>query len=218
MKKYCILLSLTACFLIAAMIVPNAVISSVPTAETAKVQKIEHVDYVNASGDVFRTGDKNDVLVKILVNEKDISCVSEGQKAEITGDAFPDKTYSGIVDKIAAVASKQNIGAVQETVVSVNIKFTDADEIIKPGYTADVKILTSEPSELDIVPYEAVNQDDSGEFVYVFNSGIAVRKDIETGRELGDGVEVVSGVSEDDTLLKTDDVIKDGKPVIIEDK
>jgi hypothetical protein len=217
MKKYCILLTVTVCLLIAAIAVPEVIIASMPTAETAKVQRIEHIDYVDAEGDIFKDG-RESAFVKVYVSEKDISKVKEGLKAEITGDAFPDKTYSGIVDEIAATATKQNAGAFQKTVVAVNIKLTDADELIKAGYTADVRILTSEPNELDIVPYEAVNQDDSGEeFVYVFNSGVAVRKDIETGRELSDGVEVVSGISKNDTLLKTDDKIKEGQPVIIEE-
>lgn len=216
MKKYCILLSVTICLLIAAIAVPEVIIASMPTAETAKVQKIEHADYVNAKGDIFKTG-SDSAFVKVYISEKDISKVKEGLKTEITGDAFPGKTYNGIVDEIAGTATKQNLGSIQKTVVAVNIKLTDTDELIKAGYTADVKILTSEPDELDIVPYEAVNQDDSGEFVYVFNSGVAVRKDIETGRELSNGVEVVSGISEDDTLLKADDEIKEGQPVIIEE-
>lgn len=216
MKKYFVLLSATACLLISSIAVPEAIISSMPTAETAKVKKIEHTDYVDAEGDIFKN-ESEDVFVRIYVSEKDISKIKEGQKAEITGDAFPGITYSGAVEEIAENAIKQNAGAVQKTVIAVTIKLADADTHIKAGYTADVKILTSNTDELDIVPYEAVNQDESGEFVYVFNSGVAVRKDITTGRELSDGVEVVSGISEEDTLLKADDEIKEGQPIIIEE-
>lgn len=214
MRKYLVTISMTLLLTISAFVIPNIIFNSFPTVNTTKVQTITHTDYITAEGEILKiVGNKS--FVKIFVNEKDISKVCIGQPAEITGTAFPNRTYSGVVDNIASCASKQYIGAIEETVVIVNVKITDEDDYIKSGYTADVKILTSEPCSVNIIPYEAVNQDNSGEFVYVLNSGVAVRKDITTGMELGEGIEIKSGLSEDDTLLESDELIKEGKPVKI---
>lgn len=216
MKKYIITIMVTAILSLCICSVPDAYYDSLPTANTTKMTKVTHTDCVNADGEILKIVGKNP-FVKIGIKEEDISKIKVGQKAVITGTAFPDNSYSGYVDEIASCATKQYIGAVEKTVVLVNVEITNGDDNIKSGYSAKVRIYTSEPDTLNIVPYEAVNQDDNGEFVYVFSNGVAIRKDIETGLELGDGIEITDGIDNNDTILEYDDKIQDGKPVIIKE-
>ena len=44
------------------------------------------------------------------------------------------------------------------------------------------------------MPYSAVLQDESGEYVYVYYDGRALKRNVKTGRELENGYEIVSGI------------------------
>ena len=98
--------------------------------------------------------------------------------------------------------------------VDVVILIEDNDEMIRKGNTAEVKIIVSEQRQISVVAYKAVHQDENGKaYVYVFRDGVAVRKDIITGLELSDGIEVLSGLAPDDKVLMPKDEIENGNYV-----
>jgi len=197
---------------------PEMVLKSVPTATVVKVEKVEHVDTVSLSGTIMRNFTKEETYVQTYVSEQDISRVEIGQTAEITGDAFPGTVYSGTVDRISDTASKVPFGNVQKTAVEVRIKIDSPDDILKQGYTASVKLITSEPSTMNLVPYEAVNQDDNGEYVYILKEGKAEKLYIETGAELSGGIELKTTVYDNEKIITVDELVENGGAVKLAEK
>ncbi len=197
----------------ALLTVPKIVLDSVPTATLVNVERIEHEDSISLSGTVIKNLIDNSVCVQIYVPEQDISKVKLGQSAEITGDAFPGVTYIGTVDKIADAAAKIQSGGTQKTVVEVTVNVQDPDDILKHGYTALVKLCTSEPSMMEILPYEAINQDDNGEFVYILRNGRVYKRYVETGRELSGGVELKTSIASDENIITVDKIPENGSAV-----
>lgn len=206
---------ITAAGLIA---LPNVVADSVPTATIVNVEKVEHTDCVSLSGTVTKNLRENTFSVQVYVPEQDISKVVLGQAAEITGDAFPGVTYLGEVSKISDIATKVQLGTVQKTVVEVTVNINEPEESLKQGYTAQVKLITSEPDIMTIVPYEAVDQDDTGEFVYILTDGRAYKRYIETGEELSDGVELKTVLDENERIITVDELSESGVPVKLSGK
>ena len=192
---------------------PKAVLGTIPTATIVKVAKVEHEDSVSISGTVMRNPSDGTASVLVYVPEQDISKVAVGQNAEITGEAFPGITYAGTVEKIADIATKIQSGNLQKTAVEVTVEITEPDEILKHGYTASVKLCTSEPSVMTLVPYEAVNQDDNGEFVYILTDGKAYKRYVETGRELSDGIELKTPIGENERIITVDELAENGSAV-----
>lgn len=192
---------------------PGMVLKSVPTATVVKVEKVEHVDTVSLSGTIMRNFTKEETYVQTYVAEQDISRVEIGQTAEITGDAFPGTVYIGTVDRISDKASKVQFGNVQKTAVEVKIKIDSPDDILKQGYTASVKLITSEPSTMSLVPYEAVNQDDNGEYVYILRDGKAEKLYVETGAELSGGIELKTTVYDSEKIITVDELVENGGAV-----
>lgn len=197
---------------------PQMVLKSVPTATVVKVKKVEHVDTVSLSGTIMRNFTKEETYVQTYVLEQDISRVKIGQTAEITGDAFPGTVYTGTVDRISDTASKVPFGNVQKTAVEVKIKIDSPDEILKQGYTASVKLITSEPSTMSLVPYEAVNQDDNGEYVYILKEGKAEKLYIETGAELSGGIELKTALYDSEKIITVDELVENGRAVKLAEK
>lgn len=210
-----VICGITAAGLIA---LPNVVADSVPTATIVNVEKVEHTDCVSLSGTVTKNLRENTFSVQVYVPEQDISKVALGQTAEITGDAFPGVTYLGEVSKISDIATKVQLGTVQKTAVEVTVNINEPEESLKQGYTAQVKLITSEPDIITIVPYEAVDQDDTGEFVYILTDGRAYKRYIETGEELSDGVELKTVLDENERIITVDELSESGVPVKLSGK
>ena len=150
-----------------------------------------------------------DLSVMAAISELDIAKIVVGQSARITLAAYPDEVFSGTVTDIAQTARDQYNGAVLETVVDITVTPDAPDERIKSGLSADVEIALSDPREICVVPYAAIGQDDAGEYVYVYENGRSVRRNITTGAEFADGTEIVSGVDKNDIIFKEPDKIAD---------
>ncbi|MEM1483556.1 HlyD family efflux transporter periplasmic adaptor subunit [Oscillospiraceae bacterium PP1C4] len=151
---------------------------------------------------VMTISDTSSFVAMVTVGESFISDVEIGDKAIIKGTGFSDKEYKGHVRKIYPVARKSAGGLSQETVVDLEIAIDNPDAALKAGFTARAEILTNTKKNMLTVPYEAVQQDkDNVEYVYLIKDSKTVRRDIVTGVELLEGVEVVAGLEASDVLL-----------------
>lgn len=184
-----------------------------PRAAVVNVSKIEYSDSVSAAGTVFKNRIDGTAYVQTFISEQDISGVKTGQTAEITGSAFPDKVYAGRVEEISDTAVKVQAGNLQQTAVEVKIAIDEGGEELKQGYTANVKLITSEPGIMTVVPYEAVNQDGGGEFVYILREGRAYKRYVETGRELSEGLELRTAIGENEEIITVDELSGNGVSV-----
>lgn len=136
-----------------------------------------------------------DVSVKISVTKYDLDKIAIGQKAAVTIGA---KTYEGEVSKINKMAEKNSSGA---AVVGTEIKITNPDSDVYLGVEAKVVISTAQEKDAVIVPVGAVNVDMDGEFVYVVENNILVKKPVVTGISSDTMVQITEGVTEGEQLV-----------------
>lgn len=181
-----------------------------PEAAVVNVSRIEYSDSVSASGTVFKNRIDGTAYIQTFIPEQDISGVKLGQTAEITGSAFPDKVYSGKVEKISDTAVQIQAGNLKQTAVEVKVAIDESGDELKQGYTANVKLITSEQSIMTVVPYEAVNQDGGGEYVYILRDGRAYKRYVETGRELSEGLELKTAIAENEEIITAPELSGNG--------
>lgn len=185
-----------------AFAVPDTVQSMVPTAETVSAETCEYCPTVTAKGTIIKQGER--WLAVVAVNEADISLIEEGQTAYLNGAALAEGKYSGSVINIGDIAYTTPVSssAIPETVVDVTISIEKGSfGELRSGYSVTAQLKTGEERMLTMLPYTAIGQDDKGEYVYILENGISVRKDIVTGIELSDKTEIVSGISAEDRVL-----------------
>ena len=87
-----------------------------------------------------------------LVTESDIGKVKPGQAASVTVDAYPGRTFRGVVEKIEPRATVQQ----SVTMFPVLIRIDNQDGALMPGMNSDVSILVEERSDVLAVPVDAV--------------------------------------------------------------
>ena len=150
---------------------------------------------VAVGSQILKLESTEDVMVKISVTKYDLDKIAVGQKAVVT---IGGKEYQGEVSKINKMAEKNNSGA---AVVGTEIKITNPDSDVILGVEAKVVISTAKETNAIIVPVTAVNVDVDGEFVYVVENNILVRKPVVTGISSDMMVQIIEGLSEGEQVV-----------------
>lgn len=171
---------------------------------------------VQSGYSVATVAQTEELAVMAAISELDIADIAVGQKVQFSLAAYPNDVFFGKVSAIAQAAHNQYNGAVLETVVDVTITPDAPDERLKSGLSAEVEIQLSEPRSICVLPYSAIAQDDTGEYVYVYEDGKAVRRGIFTGAEFADGAEIRKGISANDVVFRDPEEIADRKYIRID--
>jgi RND family efflux transporter MFP subunit len=131
-----------------------------------------------------------------IVDETDIGRVRSGQEAEFTVDAFPGRTFTGVVTRVAPDATI--IGGVVD--YEVTIRITSPLDGLKPQMTANVTVAVDSRRAL-VVPTTAVRQGTDGLYVWRLTRGTPARVVVLAGARQLDVTEIRSGLAAGDTVL-----------------
>ena len=82
------------------------------------------------------------------VDEADIGGVTESQRVDFTVDAYPNRTFHGVVTQVRNAPTTLNNVVTYDTVISVN----NADLKLKPGMTATVSIIVADQQNILEIP------------------------------------------------------------------
>ena len=84
---------------------------------------------------LMAVADPKDLQVEIDVNEADLSKISLGQKCRVAPEAYPDKSYGGVVAEIAPEADRAK-GTLQ-----IKVQIQSPDQFLTPQLSAKVDFL-----------------------------------------------------------------------------
>lgn len=136
--------------------------------------------------------------VDAYVDEVDIGKVKVGQKASFTVDAYPEKVFNAEVEAIYPDAVIKDNVVYYAVILKIENNF---EEILRPQMTASVTIHLEELQDVLAIPSRAIKKENGNYFVMVKEGEKISRRQITTGRESGDLVEVKSGLSLGDLIL-----------------
>ncbi len=131
---------------------------------------------------------------RTYVNEIDISRVHDGQKAVIEVDAFPDKSFSGVVKEVANMGEQMRNSNAKVFEVIINVD--GYDSILRPSMTTKNRIITEVIDSVLYIPIECVSIIDSINFVYT-ESG---RKQVIPGKTNETSIIIYEGLDEGDEV------------------
>jgi len=131
-------------------------------------------------------------IVSVNLSEIDVSRVNSDQRATVTLDSIPDKTFTGKVigvDRIGSVTS----GVTQYPSI---IQLDSSSGQILPNMTVTAKILIDRKDNVLLVPSSAVQIQDQQSYVQTLVDGKARSVLVETGLTSDTQTEIVSGLKE----------------------
>ncbi len=91
----------------------------------------------NGSFSLCDMADLSDLEVDLSIQERDISRVFQGQKCDVTADAFPTRKYEAVVDRLMPIADRAK-GAVSVR-VKVRVPTDEEGVFLKPDMAALVR-------------------------------------------------------------------------------
>lgn len=148
---------------------------------------------------------ENAYHITVSVDEIDIDQVEVGQEVQITLDALPDKPVTGTVTEIAPTSSSTS--GVVTYLVTINIDESQT-EGLRPGMSASASITVDEVADVLVVPNWAVrlNRETGEAFVLTKDAaGLISEVIVQTGLRNEQFSEVLSGLSEGDTVVLTNE-------------
>lgn len=138
------------------------------------------------------------MYIEANISEINVGKLVVGNKVNVTFDAFPGQEFLGTVSFI------EPGDVVIDGVVNYKIRVTlDEDNtMIKSGLTANLKIETSKKENVVSVPLYAIKKEGDKSFVEVQRGKDVEKVEVSLGLSGNNGVvEILSGVSEGDTLV-----------------
>ncbi len=173
---------------------------------SGKVTKIDANigERVEAFDPVVVVQDVDNLYIEANINESNILNIQNGQKVEITFDSSSNEVFYGSVINID----------IAPTVVSsvVNYKITisleNADDRIRPGMTANIKVIVADKLNIIAVPIRSLVDADGKKSVKVSpypNGDDSVLREVSTGEYLdGALVEIVGGLEADEYIIMSE--------------
>lgn len=179
----------------------------------------------NQPGTTLMTvSDLSAINAEVKVAEADVLQLAVGQRAEVSLEAVPGRTFTGKVHEIGASALPQT-GAAAAREFRVVVRLDDPDGSLRPGLTCDAEIQTAERNNVLVAPLQAVVLRPSADGketrgVFLMDDGKARFTPVETGliggldmevRGLDEGAEVIAGPYQVLRDLKDGDAVKVAK-------
>ena len=149
------------------------------------------------SGELVNQGDKavqidnlNNLIIEVSINQVDVNKIKVGQMAAVAFDAVSKKAYTGFVLSVDEDGTENANGIVQ---FKAEIKLENADEDVKPGFTAVVKIVVASVEDGLLVANDAlVFQEDGSTALSVIGEDGVEMVTVETGAESDVYTEIIS--------------------------
>jgi HlyD family secretion protein len=177
----------------------DGVIADIPTTIGVGTVIASALSNVSGGTTVMTLSDLSHIFVLATVDESDIGGVLVGQKVIVTADAYPGKSFDGVVNRI----SPQGVTSSNVVTFEVKIEVTSANKsLLKPQMTANAQIIEDTRQNVLMVPMLAVVHQHQKMYVSVQKAdNTSVDEDVVTGINDGDNIEIVSGLKEGDQIL-----------------
>jgi len=145
-----------------------------------------------------------EMVVETKVHETWVDKVKPDHLAKITIDAFPDKSFTGKVQKVAPLADSQRWWANPDLKVYVTeVSIDGTDDRLRPGMSAKVEIIVRQLRDVIIVPVQVVINRPGGKVVYVQTDNGPEAREVETGEFNDNFIEIVSGLEVGEKVVLT---------------
>jgi RND family efflux transporter MFP subunit len=174
------------------------------------------VNISTSSGAIVALADLATLEVEADVAEANVAKVANGQPAEVTAEAIPDRRYKAVLRQVIPTADRT------KATVMVKVTILDKDKDLKPEMSAKVTFLEPEKKQaaqaasapVVLVPRDSVVSRDGKPTVFVVREGKAQARAIQLGTERKGQVIVEDGLAGGETLVvRPKDDLRDGAPV-----
>jgi HlyD family secretion protein len=184
------------------------------TAKRVEEGEVAVIGVLNQPGTVLLTiSDMSIVEAELEVDETSIPAVTLGQDANVRIDAYPNKTFGGVVTEVGSSPILRAGSTTNEAIkFKTKVQIKDPPPDVKPGLSVQADILTGFRARTLVMPIQALVVREAGrkpgaaasrdeEGVFLMEDGKARFQPIQTGLMGELTLEVVSGLKGGETIV-----------------
>jgi membrane fusion protein (multidrug efflux system) len=128
----------------------------------------------------------------------------------VSFDAIPGEAFDASILRVSPVVDPET------GTFKVTVAVTDPANRLKPGMFGRFQIIYERRENVLLIPRMAVLEDDAEKSVFVVEDGVARRRTVETGYSRGENIEVVEGLSGEESVITLGQTgLKDGAEVSV---
>ena len=171
---------------------------------------VEPGTVVSPGTQLFELVDISNMKLKVSINEAQIPYINVGDKVTVKASVYPDKSFEGRISFIAPKADN-TLSFPVEIELSSNPGYQ-----LKAGMYGSAHFHFDQPAPIIAIPRNAFVGSVASNQVYVIEGGKAHKRDVVAGRIMGDVVEILQGLGEDETVVTSGQInLIDGSAITI---
>ncbi|HUU16317.1 MAG TPA: efflux RND transporter periplasmic adaptor subunit [Sedimentisphaerales bacterium] len=158
--------------------------------------------------------ENNPLTAVVYVIERDYQKVKVGQQSVVTTDAYPDKTFTGSVVRIAPLLKESSRQA------RVEIEVPNPDQLLKPGMFVRAKIEFARHDNATLVPFAALVRREGKEGIFIADTSALKARfvPVTTGIINGELAEVTEPEISGLVVTMGNHLLEDGSDIMLPEK
>ena len=180
-----------------------------PFAGITGIRRVSPGDFVGAGLDIVNLEDLAQLKIDFKVPETLLRHLAPGQPIELTTDAYPGETFHGavyVIDPQVEMTTRS---------VQVRARIPNPQQRLRPGMFAQVLLTYGQEERALLIPEEAVVPKQEKIYVYLAREGTAQQREITLGTRTRGFVQVLNGLTEQDTVIRVGHhKLQEGDPII----
>jgi RND family efflux transporter MFP subunit len=145
------------------------------------------------------------------IPENMASWVQPGQKVEVSGEAFPNKTFTGQIRRITPAVKEQSRSFSIEAVIA------NSTLALKPGVFVKASVTTAKVDTAVVIPVDSLIYQLGAYKVLVVEDGRLHEREVKLGDQFGDKVEAKEGLRAGESVALHPEKLKSGEAVKVQD-
>lgn len=150
--------------------------------------------------DVFEIVDPTSLYFKVAVDEEDVGEIKIGQTVKVNLDAYPEESRTGQVNQIAFAPTSTAEGSLGYA-VKIGLPLDNQSLNYKLGMNGDGQIILAQKPQVLAIPVDSLITRDDKTYVEVMAGETKAEREITTGIESEEWIEVVSGLAVTDAVV-----------------
>ncbi|HEY4172839.1 MAG TPA: efflux RND transporter periplasmic adaptor subunit [Rhodopila sp.] len=170
-----------------------------PFAGRLGVRQVDVGQYIAAGTAIVTLQQLDPMFVDFYLPQQALGQTSVGQKVEISADAYPGKTFDGVISSLGAKVDSSS------RMLQVRASIPNPDGKLLPGMFLSVSVDSGPAQSLVTIPAAAVAYNPYGSLVYVLHDKdgkqVVAQQFVTTGANRGDQVSILKGIKANDVVV-----------------
>ena len=168
-----------------------------PEAGRVKERLVNVGQYVRPNTPLFTLVKIDPIRLRIEAPERMAPWVKTGQFADVSLEAFPNRTFRGKIWRISPTVEQSKRTFIVEALIE------NPDALLKPGSYAKARIHTDKLDTIRLIPTLSINYVFGVNKVYVIHGDSIEAREVKIGDRFGSDTEIVEGIKDGEKVAAT---------------